>query len=147
MRPNNMFDQLPIKRLRRPFKRPKGVPTYLSEGLFTHGIGLLIYFFFIALIIFISLSFALLHVAFELPGFIGVPPTPVPPLALGDPIRIDDSTVSTLKIETDIPPMEVEHQTLVSVAIYSLGAGARPLFKVKVVPNATSLVTDTTPVG
>jgi hypothetical protein len=59
---------------------------------------------------------------------------------------IVDSSLSTLKIEADIPPMEVKHQVIVTVSIYPTG-GSIPVSEVKIAPNATAIVTNATPVG
>lgn len=59
---------------------------------------------------------------------------------------IVDSKLSTLKIEADIPPMEVKHQVIVTVSLYPTG-GPISVSQVKIVPNATAVVTNATPVG
>ena len=59
---------------------------------------------------------------------------------------IVNSTLLTLKIEADIPPMEVKHQVIVAIAIYPTG-GNGVVSEVPVVKNATPIVTNATPVG
>ncbi len=59
---------------------------------------------------------------------------------------IVNSTLSTLRIEADIPPMEVKHQVIIAIAIYPTG-GNGPVSEVPVVKNATAIVTNATPVG
>ena len=59
---------------------------------------------------------------------------------------IVNSTLSTLKIEADIPPMEVKHQVIIAIAIYPTG-GNGAVSEVPVVKNATAIVTHATPVG
>jgi hypothetical protein len=59
---------------------------------------------------------------------------------------IVNSTLSTLKIEADIPPMEVKHQVFIAIAIYPTGRNG-PVSLVPVVKNATAIVTNATPVG
>jgi len=57
-----------------------------------------------------------------------------------------NSTLSTLKIEADIPPMQVNHQTVVAISIFPTGAQG-PVSDVPVVKNATAVVTGATPIG
>ena len=59
---------------------------------------------------------------------------------------IVNSTLSTLKIEADIPPMEVKHQVIIGIAIYPTGRNV-PVSEVPVVKNATANITHATPVG
>ena len=59
---------------------------------------------------------------------------------------IVNSTLSTLKIEADIPLMEVKHQVNLTIALYPTGRNG-PVSEVPVVKNATAVVTNATPVG
>jgi hypothetical protein len=67
------------------------------------------------------------------------------PSARPSPLIVD-STLSTLRIEADIPPMEVKHQRPIAIAIYPTGRNG-PVSEVPVVKNATAIVTNATPVG
>jgi hypothetical protein len=72
------------------------------------------------------------------------PPTPPTPSSV-NPLIVN-STLLTLRIEADIPPMEVKHQVIIAIAIYPTG-GNGPVSEVPVVKNATAIVTNATPVG
>ncbi|HLZ80065.1 MAG TPA: hypothetical protein VKP04_00400 [Ktedonobacteraceae bacterium] len=59
---------------------------------------------------------------------------------------IVNSTLSALKIEADIPPMQVKHQVIVVVSIFPTGGPIR-VSDVSIEKNATAIVTNATPVG
>ncbi|GAC1360146.1 MAG: hypothetical protein NVSMB38_44000 [Ktedonobacteraceae bacterium] len=65
----------------------------------------------------------------------------------GNPdVLIVNSTLTTIKIQADIPPMEVKHQTLIAVTIYPTGAVGK-VSEAPVIKNATAIVTEATPLG
>ena len=61
-------------------------------------------------------------------------------------VLIVNSTLPKLKIETDIPTMQVNQQVVVEVSIYPTG-GPMSISDVRTVENATAVVTGATPVG
>lgn len=78
-----------------------------------------------------------------------VVPTSVPtpgPTPTQSNVLIVDSTLPKLKIESDIPPMQVNQQVVIEVSIYPTGA-PMSVSDVRTVENATAVVTGATPVG
>jgi hypothetical protein len=59
---------------------------------------------------------------------------------------IVDSTLPKLKIETDIPPMQVNQEVIIQVSIYPTGA-PMSISDMKPVEQATPVITNATPVG
>jgi hypothetical protein len=59
---------------------------------------------------------------------------------------IVDSTLPKLKIETDIPPMQINQEVIIQVSIYPTGA-PMSISDMKPVEKATPVITNATPVG
>lgn len=74
---------------------------------------------------------------------VGITPTAI--AAQGSPLVLV-STLSTLNIEVDIPPLQVNHQTLIRVSLFPTG-GSKPVSNIDVIPNSTVSIAQATPVG
>ncbi len=59
---------------------------------------------------------------------------------------IVNSTLATLKIEADFPPMQVNHQVYIAVSIYPTAIGST-VSEVPAIPNATPVIANATPIG
>ena len=74
---------------------------------------------------------------------VGITPTAI--AAQGSTLVLG-SILSTLKIEVDIPPLQVNHQTLIRVSLFPTG-GSKLVSNIDVIPNSTVSIAKATPVG